>query len=225
MLPCGPTFPLLPCLYFLADRSEIFMASLFPSQLVSASQLNSLPMGSPVKSVSLTKEWAGASVSGAAAVQHKCAIQCLRQVLLWPTLPGGGQQPQLSPGTSQQRQGSETRGEQSTEIMETDQQVNSGSAPEFNGLVYRQADIRSVVEHWRWHHPTSWKWSAFISSEFWIGLQSSSTSWTQLLFCFDFQAISRLCDDKYKDLRKLAKKRSVSADNLSVVRWCPAIIS
>lgn len=43
--------------------------------------------------------------------------------------------------------------------------------------------------------------------------------------CFDFQAISRLCDDKYKDLRKQAKKRSVSADNLTVVRWCPAIIS
>uniref|UniRef100_A0A3Q2YSG8 Cyclin Y n=1 Tax=Hippocampus comes TaxID=109280 RepID=A0A3Q2YSG8_HIPCM len=39
------------------------------------------------------------------------------------------------------------------------------------------------------------------------------------------EAISRLCDDKYKDLKKLAKKRSVSADNLSVVRWCPAIIS
>ncbi|KAM4543881.1 cyclin-Y isoform 4-T4 [Fundulus diaphanus] len=39
------------------------------------------------------------------------------------------------------------------------------------------------------------------------------------------EAVSRLCDDKYKDLRKLAKKRSVSADNLMVVRWCPAIIS
>lgn len=39
------------------------------------------------------------------------------------------------------------------------------------------------------------------------------------------EAISRLCDDKYKDLRKQAKKRSVSADNLTVVRWCPAIIS
>ncbi|XP_035508815.1 cyclin-Y-like isoform X2 [Morone saxatilis] len=39
------------------------------------------------------------------------------------------------------------------------------------------------------------------------------------------EAISRLCDDKYKDLRKQAKKRSVSADNLAVVRWCPAIIS
>ncbi|MGH0150339.1 UNVERIFIED_CONTAM: hypothetical protein FKN15_025728 [Acipenser sinensis] len=38
-------------------------------------------------------------------------------------------------------------------------------------------------------------------------------------------AISRLCDDKYKDLRKCAKKRSASADNLSVVRWSPAIIS
>ncbi|XP_051971152.1 cyclin-Y-like isoform X3 [Xyrauchen texanus] len=39
------------------------------------------------------------------------------------------------------------------------------------------------------------------------------------------EAISRLCDDKYKDLRKAAKKRSVSADNLTVVRWSPAIIS
>uniref|UniRef100_A0A3P9NHX1 Cyclin Y n=1 Tax=Poecilia reticulata TaxID=8081 RepID=A0A3P9NHX1_POERE len=38
------------------------------------------------------------------------------------------------------------------------------------------------------------------------------------------EAIARLCD-KYKDVRKLAKKRSVSADNLTVVRWCPAIIS
>ncbi|TRY58481.1 hypothetical protein DNTS_004898 [Danionella cerebrum] len=39
------------------------------------------------------------------------------------------------------------------------------------------------------------------------------------------EAISRLCDDKYKDLRKASKKRSVSADNLTVVRWSPAIIS
>lgn len=39
------------------------------------------------------------------------------------------------------------------------------------------------------------------------------------------EAISRLCDDKYKDLRKLSKKWSASADNLTVVRWCPAIIS
>uniref|UniRef100_A0A4W5MJ00 Cyclin Y n=1 Tax=Hucho hucho TaxID=62062 RepID=A0A4W5MJ00_9TELE len=39
------------------------------------------------------------------------------------------------------------------------------------------------------------------------------------------EAISRLCDDKYKDLKKAAKKRSVSADNLVVVRWNPAIIS
>ncbi|XP_055737292.1 cyclin-Y isoform X2 [Salvelinus fontinalis] len=39
------------------------------------------------------------------------------------------------------------------------------------------------------------------------------------------EAISRLCDDKYKDLRKASKKTSVSADNLTVVRWNPAIIS
>ncbi|XP_046879987.1 cyclin-Y isoform X1 [Hypomesus transpacificus] len=39
------------------------------------------------------------------------------------------------------------------------------------------------------------------------------------------EAISRLCDDRYKDLRKVAKKRSVSADNLTVMQWTPAIIS
>ncbi|XP_071271226.1 cyclin-Y isoform X2 [Salvelinus alpinus] len=39
------------------------------------------------------------------------------------------------------------------------------------------------------------------------------------------EAISRLCDDKYKDSRKASKKTSVSADNLTVVRWNPAIIS
>ncbi|XP_054246036.1 cyclin-Y isoform X2 [Indicator indicator] len=42
---------------------------------------------------------------------------------------------------------------------------------------------------------------------------------------YKLEAISRLCEDKYKDFRKAAKKRSVSADNLTVVRWCPAIIS
>ncbi|CAL8398536.1 unnamed protein product [Arctogadus glacialis] len=39
------------------------------------------------------------------------------------------------------------------------------------------------------------------------------------------EAIARLCDDIYKDIRKNAKKRSVSADNLTVVRWAPAILS
>ncbi|XP_048867132.1 cyclin-Y-like isoform X1 [Brienomyrus brachyistius] len=39
------------------------------------------------------------------------------------------------------------------------------------------------------------------------------------------EAISRLSDDKYRDSRKAAKKRSMSADHLSVVRWAPAIIS
>ncbi|XP_042202867.1 cyclin-Y isoform X2 [Callorhinchus milii] len=38
------------------------------------------------------------------------------------------------------------------------------------------------------------------------------------------EAISRLCEDKYKDLRKAAKKHSASADNLAVIRWSPAII-
>ncbi|MEJ1284318.1 cyclin Y [Cricetulus griseus] len=39
------------------------------------------------------------------------------------------------------------------------------------------------------------------------------------------EAISRLCEDKYKDLRKPTRKRSASADNLILPRWSPAIIS
>ncbi|XP_072315698.1 cyclin-Y-like isoform X8 [Eucyclogobius newberryi] len=37
------------------------------------------------------------------------------------------------------------------------------------------------------------------------------------------EAISRLCDGT--NFKKLSKKKSMSADNLTVVRWCPAIIS
>uniref|UniRef100_A0A3B4G5G8 Cyclin Y n=1 Tax=Pundamilia nyererei TaxID=303518 RepID=A0A3B4G5G8_9CICH len=40
-----------------------------------------------------------------------------------------------------------------------------------------------------------------------------------------FGAISRLCDDKYKDVRKAARKRSASTDNLCGIRWVPAILS
>uniref|UniRef100_A0A672JR58 Cyclin-Y-like n=1 Tax=Salarias fasciatus TaxID=181472 RepID=A0A672JR58_SALFA len=39
------------------------------------------------------------------------------------------------------------------------------------------------------------------------------------------EAISRLCDDKYKDVRKAARKRSASTDNLCGIRWVPAILS
>ncbi|XP_049632622.1 LOW QUALITY PROTEIN: cyclin-Y [Suncus etruscus] len=39
------------------------------------------------------------------------------------------------------------------------------------------------------------------------------------------EAISRLCEDKYKDLRRHIRKRSASADNLILPRWSPAIIS
>ncbi|XP_058153654.1 cyclin-Y isoform X1 [Dasypus novemcinctus] len=39
------------------------------------------------------------------------------------------------------------------------------------------------------------------------------------------EAISRLCEDKYKDLRRSTRKRSASADNLTLARWSPAIIS
>ncbi|KAJ8011894.1 hypothetical protein DPEC_G00063040 [Dallia pectoralis] len=39
------------------------------------------------------------------------------------------------------------------------------------------------------------------------------------------EAISRLCDDNYKDTRRTSKKRSASVDNLVGVRWVPAILS
>ncbi|KAK7893196.1 hypothetical protein WMY93_022348 [Mugilogobius chulae] len=39
------------------------------------------------------------------------------------------------------------------------------------------------------------------------------------------EAISRLCEDKYKDLKKSAMKRSVSADNLIGVRTSQAVLS
>uniref|UniRef100_A0A3B4ZRU4 Cyclin-Y-like n=1 Tax=Stegastes partitus TaxID=144197 RepID=A0A3B4ZRU4_9TELE len=39
------------------------------------------------------------------------------------------------------------------------------------------------------------------------------------------EAISRLCDDKYKDVRRAARKRSASVDNLCGIRWVPAILS
>lgn len=40
-----------------------------------------------------------------------------------------------------------------------------------------------------------------------------------------FQAISRLCEDKYKDLSKAAMRRSFSADNLVGIRRSNAILS
>ncbi|XP_067329852.1 cyclin-Y-like isoform X1 [Channa argus] len=39
------------------------------------------------------------------------------------------------------------------------------------------------------------------------------------------EAISRLCDDKYKDVRRAARNRSASVDNLCGIRWVPAILS
>uniref|UniRef100_H2SBQ3 Cyclin Y n=1 Tax=Takifugu rubripes TaxID=31033 RepID=H2SBQ3_TAKRU len=39
------------------------------------------------------------------------------------------------------------------------------------------------------------------------------------------EAISRLCDDKFKDIRRAARKRSGSVDNLCRGRWVPAILS
>ncbi|XP_056276860.1 cyclin-Y-like [Pseudoliparis swirei] len=39
------------------------------------------------------------------------------------------------------------------------------------------------------------------------------------------EAISRLSDDRFKDARRAAKKRSASTDNLCGIRWVPAILS
>lgn len=39
------------------------------------------------------------------------------------------------------------------------------------------------------------------------------------------QAISRLCEDKYKDLSRAAMRRSLSADNLIGVRHSNAVLS
>lgn len=44
-------------------------------------------------------------------------------------------------------------------------------------------------------------------------------------FSFSPQAISRLCENKYKDLSKSAMRRSVSADNLVGVRQSQAVLS
>ncbi|XP_064201741.1 cyclin-Y-like isoform X1 [Anguilla rostrata] len=39
------------------------------------------------------------------------------------------------------------------------------------------------------------------------------------------EAISRLCDDRLKDVRKAVKKRWLSAESVAVPRWVPAIVS
>lgn len=43
--------------------------------------------------------------------------------------------------------------------------------------------------------------------------------------CLTPQAISRLCEDKYKDLSRAAIRRSFSADNLVGVRHSIAVLS
>ncbi|KAJ8268705.1 hypothetical protein COCON_G00138770 [Conger conger] len=39
------------------------------------------------------------------------------------------------------------------------------------------------------------------------------------------EAVSRLCDDALKDVRKVARKRWLSAESVAVPRWVPAILS
>lgn len=43
--------------------------------------------------------------------------------------------------------------------------------------------------------------------------------------CLSTQAISRLCEDKYKDLSRAAMRRSFSADNLIGIRHSNAVLS
>lgn len=50
-----------------------------------------------------------------------------------------------------------------------------------------------------------------------------SNSDIDVVFCF--QAISRLCEDKYKDLSRGAMRRSLSVDNLIGVRHSNAVLS
>jgi len=59
----------------------------------------------------LRQERVGASVSGAAAVQHQRAVQRLRQVLLRPAVAVGVQRLELPPGAAQQGQGPQAGGE------------------------------------------------------------------------------------------------------------------
>ncbi|XP_060939943.1 cyclin-Y-like isoform X1 [Limanda limanda] len=39
------------------------------------------------------------------------------------------------------------------------------------------------------------------------------------------EAMSRLCDDRFNDVRRTSRKRSASVDNLCGIRWVPAILS
>ena len=48
-------------------------------------------------------------------------------------------------------------------------------------------------------------------------------SWRCLSVCL--QAISRLCEDKYKDLSRASMRRSFSADNLVGIRRSNAVLS
>lgn len=128
----------------------------------------------------------GAPLLGAAPVQHQRPGQRLCQILLWPALAGGRQQPQLPAGAAEQQAGAETGGEP--------------------GLFY--------------HY-----YFCFLS---FLGCllrkeQLTRQSCDRALRCL--QAISRLCEDKYKDLSKVALRRSVSADNLLGVKNAQAVLS
>ncbi|CAJ0967257.1 unnamed protein product [Ranitomeya imitator] len=56
-------------------------------------------------------------------------------------------------------------------------------------------------------------------------LEPLSKERAQKLEIYLSKAISRLCEDKYKDLSKAAMRRSISADNLVGIRRSNAIIS
>lgn len=169
--------------------------------------------------IRLRQERVGAAVSGAAAVQHQRAVQRLRQVLLRPAIAVRVQQPQLPPGAAQQRQGPETRGEIQLHVC-----AHKTNMTTLGGLKSQTCCITKKFCKERLYNPTL----SLIPNVFYAKLKRVTSMTEKHLKPFSMssvQAISRLCDDKYKEARRAARKRSASVDHLCGIRWVPAILS